>query len=189
MLDKKQILTLASSSPRRKELIRKITDNFTVTEPVCEEIADGEPHFIAETNATRKGRAADGDFVVACDTVVACDGVIYGKPMDEIRAVGMLKALNGRTHTVISGVYVRAEKEETVFCDESFVTFRTLTDEEIVSYVKKYRPLDKAGAYGLQDGVVVSEFSGSYDNIVGLPTEKLREVLRKYVYVKEESDN
>lgn len=189
MPENKRVLILASSSPRRKELIRKITDDFITKQPVCEEITDGEPQFVAETNAVRKGRAADGDFVVACDTLVACDGKIYGKPSGEIDAVGMIKELSGKTHTVISGVYVRFDKEETVFCDKSFVTFKNLTEEEIVSYIKNFRPLDKAGAYGLQDGVVVEKYSGSRDNIIGLPTEKLREILRKYVYVKEESDN
>ncbi len=182
-------LILASSSPRRKELLHKITDNFVIVNPSCEEIDAGTPHFVAETNAVRKGRAVDGEFVLACDTLVSLDGVIYGKPKTERRAIDMIKVLNGKEHIVTSGVYVRCGTEETAFTVDSHVVFKKLTDEEIVSYVKKYRPLDKAGSYGIQDGIIVDRYEGSPDNIIGLPTERVREVLGKYTYVKEESNN
>lgn len=181
-------LVLASSSPRRKELLHKITDDFSVAEPCCCEISVGEPQFVAQNNAVAKGRAVSADFVVACDTIVFSGGIIFGKPSDKSDAVAMLKSLRGKTHSVLSAVYVRFFSDETVFSDVSSVTMKPLSDEEIVSYVNKFLPLDKAGSYGIQDGVAVLSYSGSFDNIVGLPTEKLREVLRKYIYVKEECD-
>ena len=174
-------LILASSSPRRKTLLRKITNDFEIKDPLCNEVEDGEPQFVAETNAALKGRAVEGDFVLSCDTVVCMDGKIYGKPQDESHAVEMLSALSGRTHEVVSGVYIRYHGKEIVFSDVTRVTFKKLTEKEIRAYVKEYRPLDKAGSYGIQDGVTVEKYEGSLDNVIGLPTERLREVLKDYV--------
>ena len=126
-----ETLILASSSPRRRSLLHKITDAFSIKDPICEEITDGDPQTVAETNAVLKGRAVDGDFVLACDTVVAMDGRIFGKPQDESHAVEMLSALNGKTHLVISGVYVRFHGQETVFSDKTEVTFKNLTEEKM----------------------------------------------------------
>ncbi len=182
-------LILASSSPRRKELLHKITDDFVIENPSCEEINAGTPQFVAQTNAVLKGRAVDGDFVLACDTLVSLDGVIYGKPKTENRAIEMIKLLNGRKHVVTSGVYVRFCDEETTFTVNSDVVFKNLTDEEIADYVVRYKPLDKAGSYGIQDGIIVESYAGSLDNIIGLPTERVREILGKYTYVKEEGNN
>ena len=172
-------LILASSSPRRRELLQKITRDFVVVNPVCEEISVGDPIYIAETNATLKGRAVQGEFVLACDTLVAMNGKIYGKPHTVENAVAMLRELVGKTHEVVSGVYVRYRGQERIFHDCSFVTFYPLTEEQIVRYVREYSPLDKAGSYGLQDGVVVESFRGSSDNVIGLPTEKIEEVLKE----------
>ena len=167
---------LASSSPRRKELLKKIVSDFSVVSPDAEETEEGVPEEIAEKNAVAKGRAVEGECVVACDTIVAMDGKIYGKPYTEERAKEMLRELSGRTHEVISGLYVRVKGKEYVSTEKSEVTFRSLTEEEITFYVTRFHPLDKAGAYGIQDGFVVEKYEGSYDNIVGLPTEKLREI-------------
>lgn len=183
------VLTLASSSPRRKELLRKILSDFVVENPVCEEVSTGDPRETAVLNAEKKGRAVNAPFVVACDTVVALDGVIYGKPVDKEDAFRMLRTLNGKTHEVVSGCYVRFYGEETTFYDVSPVTFRTLTDDALRDYIERFSPLDKAGSYGIQDGYLVEKYEGSLDNVVGLPTEKLREILRKYVHVKEKSDH
>lgn len=181
-------LILASSSPRRKELLHKITDNFIIREPLCDEINNGAPQHVAESNALLKGRAVCGDFVLACDTVVCMDNIIYGKPNNEKCAFSMLSVLNGKTHSVITGVYVRYFDTEIVFSDKSDVNVKRLTENEIYDYIKKYNPLDKAGSYGIQDGIVVQNFTGSLDNIIGLPTEKLREILRKFTDVKEENN-
>lgn len=180
------VLILASTSPRRKELLHKIIDDFIIEKPVCDEVEQGDPLLVAQENATKKGRAVRGDFVIACDTVVEADGVVFGKPKDEEDAFAILQALNGRTHHVVSGLYVRFGREETVCYDVSNVTFKQLSDEELKFYIKNYNPFDKAGAYGIQDDFLVEKYTGSLDNIIGLPTEKLREILRKYVCVKEE---
>ena len=170
---------LASSSPRRKELLKKVISDFSVFVPDVSETETGTPDKIAYENALRKGRAAEGERVIACDTLVALDGVIYGKPHTEQKAKEMLSALSGKTHEVLSGLYVRIGKKEFISVEKSEVTFRDLTQEEIERYVAEYKPLDKAGAYGIQDGAVVLSYSGSYDNIVGLPTEKLRKILEE----------
>ncbi len=175
-------IILASQSPRRKELLRKITEDFEVITSDVEETEEGEPLQIAEENALRKGRAVPGYFVLSCDTVVASDGRVYGKPKDEEDAVRMLTELSGKTHYVISAVYFRVRGEEHTFSDQAEVTFYPLTKKEIENYVKEYRPLDKAGAYGIQDGVCVRSYKGSFDTIMGLPTEKLACFWKEYIY-------
>ena len=169
--------------------MHKITDSFVSESPVCDELEEGDPLFVATENALRKGRAIDARFVLACDTLVALDGVVYGKPADEEDAMRMLRALSGKTHEVISACYVRHDGVETTFADVSFVTFKHLSDDELRYYVRTFDPLDKAGSYGIQDGFVVDKYEGSLDNIIGLPTEKLREILRNYVQVKEKRDH
>ena len=181
-------LILASSSPRRKELLHKITDNFTIREPLCTETDLGTPQHVAESNALLKGKAVCGDFVVACDTVVCMDNVIYGKPHDENHAFEMLSSLSGKAHFVITGVYVRYFDTEIVFSDKSCVNVKHLEEHEIRDYINSFKPLDKAGSYGIQDGIIVEKYTGSLDNIIGLPTEKLREILRKFTNVKEENN-
>lgn len=168
---------LASSSPRRKELLKKIISDFSVINPDVPEAETGTPEEIARENAIRKGRSVQGERVIACDTVVALNGIVYGKPHTEEKAVEMLTALSGRTHEVLSGLYVRIGQKEYISVERSEVTFRSLTKERILEYVSACRPLDKAGAYGIQDGYVVLSYKGSYDNIVGLPTERLQEIL------------
>ena len=172
-------LILASSSPRRRELIKKIASDVSVCSPDCDEVTAGDPIFVATENARRKGRAVQGDFVLACDTVVALGKTLFGKPGSEKEAIEALKALSGKTHEVVGGVYLRYNGVEHVFYDVSKVTFKTLTEQEIQNYVQTFRPLDKAGSYGIQDGVVVASYEGSLDNIVGLPTEKITEVLKE----------
>ncbi len=170
---------LASSSPRRKELLKKLVSDFSVVVPSVEEKETGTPEEIARENAVLKGRAVPGERVIACDTLVALDGRIFGKPHSEEEAKEMLSSLSGKTHEVISGLYVRTKGKESISVERSFVAFRSLTKEQIDRYVKEFCPLDKAGAYGIQDGFVVESYEGSYDNIVGLPTEKLKNVLEE----------
>lgn len=177
---------LASSSPRRRELLLKLTD-FIVENPVADEISAGEPEFVAATNAKLKGRSVktECDVIIACDTVVALDGKIYGKPYTKENAVEMLRILRGRTHEVISGVYVKIDGEEIVFTEKSYVDIKNMTDSEIEKYVSEYLPLDKAGAYGIQDGEVVEKFDGDYDNIVGLPLYRIKRIFVEKGYAKE----
>ena len=157
--------------------MKKVVSDFCVIIPDAEETEEGTPEEIAKTNALKKGRAVEGKNVVACDTLVALDGKIYGKPHTAEKAEKMLAELSGKTHEVISGLYVRINDKEYLSAERSTVTFYDLSPEKIKEYVEKYRPFDKAGAYGIQDGFVVKSYAGSYDNIVGLPTEKLKEIL------------
>lgn len=182
---KTERLILASASPRRRELLKKITDDFDAVETHCAECAAGDPATVAIANATEKGERAEGEFVIAADTVVAFEGVIYGKPGNAERAARALKKLSGNEHSVITGVYVRHGSDIEKFATESRVKMKKLTDAEISDYVARYDPIDKAGGADIRDGVTVERYSGSLDNIIGLPTEHLRETLKKYIDVKE----
>lgn len=179
-------VVLASSSPRRRELLSKLTD-FSVIIPDAEEITEGKPEDVAMKNAEAKGKSIveDCDIVVACDTVVALDGRIYGKPLTEERAKIMLTELGGKTHEVISGVYLRFPDGEMTFCERSEVELKRLTEEEIDGYIKRCSPLDKAGSYGIQDGEAVKNYRGDYDNIVGLPLSRIKDVFVEKGYAKE----
>ena len=170
-------LILASTSPRRRELIKKIVNKFTVIKPVCDEVIDGSPYFIAKQNALLKGRSVKGDFVLACDTIVALDNTIFGKPKNKDEAFSTLKKLSGKTHKVISGVYIRYKTIESIFTDTSYVTFKKLTDIDINNYINRFNPYDKAGSYAIQDNMVVDKYEGSLDNIIGLPVERIIEEL------------
>lgn len=168
-------------------LLHKIVDNFEIIEPETEEIEIGDPVKSALNNAIIKGKSIQTDayLLIACDTLVALDNVIYGKPKTIQKACEMLEKLSGKTHSVFSGVYIKIDGKEYSFVEESRVKFRDLTKKEINSYVEKYLPLDKAGAYGIQDDVIVESYLGDYDNIVGLPTIRIREIIREYIDVKD----
>ena len=171
---------LASGSPRRRELLCSLCE-FEVIVPDVEETECGDPKDVALNNAALKGRsiAEKADLIISCDTLVALDGVIYGKPGNRETAKKTLMILSGRTHRVISGVCLRYGGGEELYTVESEVTFRQLTEEDIDKYIDKCQPFDKAGAYGIQDGEIVSGYSGDYDNIVGLPLQRIREVILK----------
>lgn len=175
---------LASNSPRRKDLLGKIIENFLVIPARSEEFsnASNPRDYVVELARHKAAEvyASHNDCVViGCDTVVDLDGEVLGKPTDEADAVRMLKNLSGRTHFVHTGVCVLCDGNDVSFCESTAVTFRKLTDEEIFSYVKSGGPMDKAGAYGIQECNFTESFNGSFDNVVGLPTEKLAETLQK----------
>ncbi len=176
------VVVLASSSPRRKELLKKLFDEYLIRIPAVDEsVCETEPERIASAIAAKKGRAVtEGDVVIACDTIVVSpEGKIFGKPHGREEAASMLAALSGKAHEVISGLYVRIDKKERICFEKSTVFFRDLTAEDIEKYIDGYCVYDKAGAYAIQDGQVVEHFEGSYDNIVGLPTEKLEKILHE----------
>lgn len=178
-------VVLASSSPRRLELLHNIVEDFVVIPSHCEEVENGKPETVALTNAIRKARAcSEGDIIIACDTLVACGDKIYGKPHTKADAINILSELSGRWHSVFSGVCVVAKGREITFVEESKVKFYNLSREQIKNYVNEFLPLDKAGSYGIQDGVMVECYTGDFDNIVGLPSLKLKEVLGEFCHVK-----
>lgn len=161
---------------------------FEIIGTDAEEMEEGEPEEVALQNAISKGRSVTKkcDMLIACDTVVACDSVIYGKPHTDENAREMLKKLRGKVHEVVSGVYLKVKGEEITFIEKSYVKIKNLTDEEIDFYVESCHPIDKAGAYGIQDGKIVEYYEGDYDNIVGLPTARIREI---YFKEHENQDN
>ena len=170
---------LASASPRRKQLFKEIVPCFEIQPAKGEEKVDESlsPDRQCLALACQKARevyeaTGRGKYVLGSDTVVAIDGQVLGKPKDEQDAKRMLKLLSGRVHEVFTGVCMIApDGREIAEVDGTQVRFYPLTDEFIDRYVKGGSPMDKAGAYGIQDGGLVEEIIGSYSNVVGLPQE------------------
>ena len=189
-LNKYQII-LASGSPRRRELLEGLGLPFTVKciDGIDESYPESLPAeetalFIAKKKSEAyKGLTDSGHLIITADTVVVCNDMVMGKPFNKNEAKKMLNMLSGKTHQVITGVTL-ATKEKTVsFSVSTDVRFTTLDKKEIEYYVDKYRPLDKAGAYGIQEwiGYVGVEYiSGSYYNVMGLPIQRLYQELKKF---------
>jgi len=189
-MELKSKLILASNSPRRKELLAGLGVSFEVR--VLQDIDEHYPEnlpvnevarYIAKekADAYRRIVAAD-ELIITADTVVIVGDEILGKPMDEADAVRMLRLLSGRTHQVTTGVCLLTAEKERCFDVTTDVTFKTLTDEEIHYYVNRYRPFDKAGAYGIQEWIGyigVTGLSGSYYNVMGLPVQRIYEALHE----------
>lgn len=183
-------LILASASPRRAQLLRQLDLDFQVIPSVATEVFDEHlsPLELCQLNAHRKARVIakkhPDALVLGADTLVFLANEIMGKPADVAEARRMLGRLQGRTHQVVTGVSLihwRALRERT-FAACTDVTFRPLTAEQIKVYLSKMNPLDKAGAYAIQEhgDTIVSEISGSFSNVVGLPIEMLKEEIREW---------
>lgn len=176
-------IILASASPRRSEILRSMGLVFEVAPAGVDEgaVSAKTPVRLVKRLSGLKADAipADGATVIGADTVVVLGGEVLGKPQSEEDAVVMLRRLSGRWHSVYTGVTVRCGDKSVCFAVRSRVKIKPLTDGEILSYVGEESPLDKAGAYGIQDGRVVQKYSGSYTNIVGLPKERLARVLAR----------
>ncbi len=177
------MIILASKSPRRRELMKYITEDFTCeSAEVDETLPDGiEPKdaviYLSKIKA-RPFKNAE-DTVIGADTVVAIDNVILGKPESPENAREMLRLLSGREHSVYTGVTVIKDGNETSFYVETRVKFFNLTEDEIERYIATGEPFDKAGAYGIQGygSLLVEEIHGDYFNVVGLPISKLNKLL------------
>jgi len=178
-------LILASQSPRRKELLGLFGIPFTIRVADIDETMDsGNPYDevarVSRQKALAIPRESD-DVVVAADTVVVCDGTVLGKPRDEADAAAMLGLLSGRAHQVMTGLTV-LRGEKIISCTEvTEVCFRALTDREIDAYIRSGEPMDKAGAYGIQQGgaLFVEKICGDYFNVVGLPVCRLGMLLKE----------
>lgn len=179
------MLILASQSPRRKELLKIITDDFCIkTANVDETLPDGvSPKEAVMYLSQIKAKPFENgkDTVIGADTVVAIDGKILGKPINDSNARKMLKMLSGREHSVFTGVTVINPNETTTFACETRVKFFELTNEEIDEYIASGECRDKAGAYGIQGigSLFVEKINGDYFNVVGLPVSALARVLRQ----------
>jgi septum formation protein len=168
-------VVLASGSPRRLELLRRLgLDPEVRVAAVDETPLTGEtPAETVARLARAKAHAVEaGDaLVVAADTEVVLDDTVLGKPADPAEATAMLRSLSGRTHVVLTGVHVLAGDRESAAVEETLVCFRVLSDEEIAAYVATGEPDDKAGGYGIQGagGMFVERIEGSDTNVIGLP--------------------
>ena len=181
-------LILASNSPRRKELLAGLDVQFEVRvlKGIDESYPDTVPtaeiaEYIAQKKAAayRETIAAD-ELVITADTIVVLGDEVLGKPKDAADARRMLRELSGRTHQVITGVVLTTKERQEHFSVVSNVTFKTLEDSEIDYYVETYKPVDKAGAYGIQEWigyVGVTRLEGSYFNVMGLPVQRIYEAM------------
>lgn len=183
---------LASGSPRRKELLSGLELNFEIRliDGIDESYPDGlRDEEIPQVISQKKAKAylptlAPNELLITADTVVCLDNKVLGKPADEQEAEQMLHELSGRTHQVITGVTLATRSKQHTFASISNVTFTNLSQEEIHHYVTHYRPLDKAGAYGIQEWigyVGVERIEGSYFNVMGLPVQRLYTELKKFI--------
>jgi septum formation protein len=180
-------LVLASASPRRAELLRELGVEFVVVTGRVVEVQPEHlsPHETAQINAHRKCRAVakkhPDALVLGADTVVCLGETLFGKPRSMTEAREMLARLQGRTHQVVTGVsliHLRVHRER-LFAVSTTVTFRKLHADQIRRYLTRVNPLDKAGAYAIQEegDEIVKSIHGSFTNVVGLPLERLREEL------------
>ncbi|HTY13385.1 MAG TPA: Maf family protein [Candidatus Omnitrophota bacterium] len=183
-------IILASASPRRKDLLAKFLRKFDVIPSVIDEsrIFASDPETFARKAAIFKANdvaASHKDaIVIGADTIVVLDGKILGKPKDAAHAVSMLKALSGRTHQVITGLAVVFPNQKDIVSEIEVtrVKMKRTAEKDILDYVKSGRPMDKAGAYGIQEieGIFIDNIEGDRDNVVGLPVARLKSLLSRH---------
>ena len=189
---KKYRLILASQSPRRRQLLSdcgleyELAERYEVEElfPATME-ADEVPVYLSRLKSEGyPSELAENDILLTADTVVIIDNEILGKPVDEAEAHAMLRQLSGRAHRVTTGVTLRSCDRTESFAVQSDVYFRALTDEEIDYYVERFRPMDKAGSYGIQEWigyVGIERIDGSFYNVMGLPVQRVYAALAEFV--------
>ncbi len=184
-------IILASRSPRRQQLLTELGLKFEV---LVREYPESYPknlsgHEIAVFLASDKARSLkneikDNEIVITADTIVWCNGSVLDKPVDREDAIAILAEIGGTTHEVITGVCILSSAKEITFSDTTKVTFEKLSEDEISYYVDRFKPYDKAGAYGIQEWIglaACSRIEGSYFNVVGLPVQRLYKELQRFV--------
>jgi len=184
------MFVLASSSPRRKELLSKIITHFKIIPSNIDEsqlLTDtSNPFEIPEYLATKKAidvlNSNQDDIVIGADTVIIHDNKIYGKPKNKDDAKKMLKSFSNKTHYVITGVCIASKKRTISFSSINEVTFYNLTDKEIESYLNSDEYKDKAGAYAIQGNAAlfIKKINGDYNSIVGLPISEINRILTNF---------
>lgn len=185
-------IILGSNSPRRRELLAGLDLSFDVhVIPGLEEnYPDSlQPQEIPVFLSKQKAEAylptlEDQVLLITADTIVWNETEVIGKPKDREDAIRMLRSLSGHEHQVVTGACLTTTKKQETFSVVSSVRFASLTDEEIIYYVDKYKPFDKAGAYGIQEWigyVGVESISGSFYNVMGLPVQRLYQELKRFV--------
>ena len=192
-LNGKRII-LGSASPRRKELLGGLGIDFETDtgNTFQEDFHDiSMLHEIPSIMSVGKSHGfhrplADDEILITSDTIVICGNEVLGKPSDKADAVRMLGLLSGRQHEVVTAVTIRSSVSEETFSDTALVRFRDLTNEEIEYYIDKYRPFDKAGAYGVQEWIGyigIESIQGSFYTIMGFPVHKVYLHLKKFLAV------
>lgn len=182
---------LGSNSPRRRELLAMMDIPFEVVKFDVDESypanlpAAEVPLYLSKLKSKAyRPKLKDGQLLITADTVVICDGKILGKPSNERQAVEMLRTLSGRHHKVVTGVTIATPSSTESFSETTEVEFDNIADDDIKYYVSKYHPLDKAGAYGIQEwiGTVgIKGINGCYYNVMGLPTTLLHRRLPRFL--------
>lgn len=181
-------IILASTSPRRSQLLREAGFQFEIKTNEVEETypPDTPVDAVAEYLACKKAYASrdfiqNEEIILAADSVVILDGIIYGKPLDAADAKAMLQKLSGQMHRVITGVCLLTKDREKSFSSESRVQFESLSADEIDYYIESFKPFDKAGSYAIQEWIglcKISRIEGTFTNIMGLPVDRVyRELL------------
>ncbi len=176
---------LASKSPRRKHLLDQIGFKFSIVSSNLKEISNSKipPEALAESLAREKAMKVaqmyNNKIIIGADTVVSLNGKFFGKPKNNQESFKMLKTLSGKTHEVITGVslILLNENIDYTFNQRTYLTLKNISDEEILAYIKKFNPIDKAGSYGIQDGfsIFIKNINGCYFNVVGFPLSKFFE--------------
>lgn len=186
---KKFNIILASKSPRRQELLKGIGLDFQIlTKDVDESYPERMSVFevapylsVKKAKAFEENELPDNYMVITADTIVVVDDKIFGKPIDADDARRMLRLMSGKKHSVVTGVTILTKEQSKTFSVTSKVSFDVLGEDEIDYYVNNYRPMDKAGSYGVQEWIGyigVNYVEGSYFNVMGLPTQKLYQMLK-----------
>ena len=184
-------LVLASNSPRRRELLAglgipfevRILNGIEESYPSSMPVSEVALHIAGLKAEAYRSKMASDEIIITADTVVIVDDEILGKPVDKADADRMLRLLSGRTHQVMTGVCLMTKERQRSFVVITDVTFKKLTETEIDYYVDKYQPLDKAGAYGIQEWIGyigVTNLSGSYFNVMGLPVQRIYNELKQF---------
>lgn len=182
-------IILASASPRRRELMKLITDNFTaVSTDADETLPEGtKPSEASVRLSIIKAQAAAGiysqDIVIGCDTTVIYGEKILGKPKDKSQCREFIKMISGKTHSVITGCTLTCKNKSRSFSVSTDVTFRNLSNDEIESYISTEEPYDKAGGYAVQGkgALLIEKINGDYFNVVGLPVSRLNIELKAFI--------
>jgi len=187
MKNKFKKIVLASASPRRKELLKLIFNNFEISVSDCDETLNNslsiykQPEYLATLKGIDVAKKYSDSLIIAADTCVFMNDEILGKPKDYDDAFNMLKMLSGKTHKVITGCALLYNEKTVSFSVETEVMFYELSDDEINAYIDSGDCYDKAGAYGIQSagGLFVKEIHGDYYNVVGLPIAQLKRQIEK----------
>ena len=188
---KKYNIILGSASPRRKQLLTELGIKFTIKttqkeEYYPEKLEGAEiTEFLAKQKSDFISKKLSGNYLlITADTIVMENNKILHKPKDKDDAIKILQKLSDKSHDVISGVCLKSDKKEVIFSSITEVTFNKLSEKEIIYYIEKFKPFDKAGSYGIQEWIGyigIEKINGSYTNVIGIPSAELYQKLKLFI--------